>query len=145
MLEIGTWVGFYQFDSETMLKRNGFERTGFTIEILTIIKDEFAGRVQDDLATGGMNGIGTITGKISGNSITFVKLMPKMLVIHPDGHHEERNKPHQPLYYSGIFAADSKTISGEWHFKTPFLMKMFLSVIGMGSANSGTWTMTVKE
>jgi hypothetical protein len=145
MLKTGTWIGYYQYNNVKMEQRRGVEQTGFTIEILTISNDEFTGTVTDDLATGGMNGVGTITGKIIANGITFVKQMPKMLLIHPDGHHEERTEAHQPLYYTGVFEDDGRTVSGEWTFKTSFFLKIFLYIIGMSGANSGTWSMRMSE
>jgi hypothetical protein len=75
MIQIGHWTGHYSFADEKVNKIRGFEKTFFEIEILSVSENAFTGKVQDDLNTGGTEGVGEILGKIMGDRIDFVKFM----------------------------------------------------------------------
>ena len=66
MIQKGHWLGSYTFDNPAHNKARGFDKTNFEIEILNIDGNNFFGKVQDDLATGGTEGIGDVTGKVTG-------------------------------------------------------------------------------
>ena len=144
MIEIGHWIGQYKFDKEGHQKMSGFEATNFEIEITKVDADNFVGKVQDDLSTGGTEGIGKIIGKISGEKIEFIKQMPIMtLLVDKDGTRKTLNKKHPKIYYQGIFSSDRKSISGQWRFKFGVI---WFGVIPIPIApTKGTWAMKLKE
>lgn len=59
MIQIGKWAGYYCFTDEKVNKIRGFQKTFFEIEILSVSEDAFVGKFQDDLSTGGTEGVGT--------------------------------------------------------------------------------------
>ncbi|MDO3628706.1 hypothetical protein [Mucilaginibacter sp. BT774] len=143
MIKKGTWKGLYKYNNKIHheLRREG---TKFEISIIEINNDHFAGTVQDDLATGGTEGIGEITGHVTGNEVYFVKQMPIMTTLNPiNGARKTFNKKHPNIYYTGTFSDDGKSISGQWRFKAGFTLVGLLLIIGL--ANKGTWTMTLTE
>jgi hypothetical protein len=66
-----------------------------------------------------------------------------MTILERDGTRKTFNKKHRKIYYTGTFSADGKTINGQWRFKFGFTLVGLLLIIG--SANKGTWTMTLPE
>lgn len=144
MIEIGQWVGQYKFEKEVHQKMSGFESTNFELEVIKADNNNFFGKIQDDLSTGGTEGVGEIIGKISGEKIEFIKQMPIMtLMVGKNGTRETLNKKHRKIYYQGIFSSDRKSISGQWRFKFGFI---WLGIIPIPvSPTKGTWTMKLKE
>ena len=123
---------------------SGFLQTNFDIEITSVDKNNFIGKVQDDLSTGGTEGVGEITGNVVGENVHFIKQMPIMtLMIGKDGTRKTFNKKHRKIYYSGTFSSDRKSISGQWRFKFGFLWIGFLPIPVIPT--KGTWTMKISE
>lgn len=141
MIQIGKWKGHYSFEDEEVNRIRGFEKTFFEMDIWSVNGNAFTGNIQDDLTTGGTEGVGTISGNITGDSIDFVKLMPVMtLLIDRKGTRKTANRRHRPIYYTGQFSSDGKTVSGTWRFKRGFLWLGILPV--PVRASKGTWSMT---
>ena len=144
MIEIGHWIGQYKFDKEVRQKMTGFDITNFEIEITTVENNNFVGKVQDDLTTGGTEGIGEIVGKISGEKIEFIKQMPIMtLLIGKEGTRKTINKKHRKIYYSGTFSSNRRSISGQWRFKFGFIWFGLIPIPVIPT--TGSWTMKLKE
>jgi hypothetical protein len=144
MIEKGNWKGLYKYHNKVHQELKGVDGTKFEIDITKIDNGHFAGTIQDDLATGGTEGVGEITGHVIGNQMYFVKQMPVLTVlILRDGTRKTFNKKHRKIYYTGTFSDDGKTVSGQWKFKFGFTLVGLLLIIG--KANKGTWTMTLTE
>ena len=121
-----------------------FEKPTFEIEILSVNDNAFTGKIHDDLTTGGTEGVGEISGKIIGERIDFVKLMPVMtFLIDRKGTKKNCNKKHRPIYYTGQFSSDGQTISGTWRFKFGFVWIGIIPVPVIPS--KGIWSMTRKK
>lgn len=144
MIQTGNWRGYYSFLDPEINKIRGFDKTNFDIQIITIIGNKFTGKIEDDLTTGGTEGIGEIVGQINGDKIEFVKKMPVMtLLVDKKGTRITRNKKHRPIYYTGDFSSDKLTITGTWKFKFGFV---WLGIIPIPVRPSkGTWSMTFKK
>jgi len=54
----GTWLGYYKYDNLKIQKAFGFEKTFFTINIVSFDKKNFTRTVIDDTKSGGMEGTG---------------------------------------------------------------------------------------
>ena len=144
MIIKGNWKGQYKYNLKAHPDIKGLEATNFEIEILSIVNEYFTGSVQDDLKTGGTEGIGEITGTITGNKIEFTKQMPvKTVLFNKRLGRKTFNKKHPPIYYSGTFSEGGKTVSGTWKFKFGFLW-IGIFPIPM-PPTSGTWTMSLIE
>jgi hypothetical protein len=144
MIQIGRWNGDYSFSNQEINKARGFGKTNFHIDILTVDDNNFIGTVQDDLNTGGTEGVGEVKGKVTGDKIEFVKLMPIMtLLVDKKGTKKTFNRKHRPIYYTGQFSSDRKTISGNWKFKFGFIWMGIIPIPVVPS--KGTWTMKLKE
>ncbi|MEO6231080.1 MAG: hypothetical protein ABJB11_24610 [Ferruginibacter sp.] len=144
MITTGLWAGYYKFDNEAIQKTSGFEHTNFEIKIQTINKNSFTGIVEDNLETGGTEGIGEIKGNVLGERVEFVKQMPIMtLIVDKKGTRKTLNKKHRPIYYSGTFSGDKKTISGNWKFKFGFIWLGLLPI--PVPPTKGTWQMKLIE
>jgi len=144
MIKTGHWAGQYKFDKEVHQKMTGFDSTNFDIEITSVDNNNFIGKVQDDLTTGGTEGVGEIVGKISGDKIAFVKQMPILTVmIDKNGTRKTFNKRHKKIYYSGTFSRDKTTIKGKWKFKFGFIWVGLIPFPVLPSY--GTWTMKFKD
>lgn len=143
-MKLGHWIGQYKYDKEKDQKLIGFDSTFFEIEITKVDNNNFYGIVQDDLTTGGSEGIGEIYGKINNDKIEFIKQMPVVsLIVGENGERETLNQKHPKVYYSGTFSSDKKTISGQWRFKFGFI---WLGIIPFPiMPTKGTWTMKLKE
>ena len=109
----GTWIGFYKFDNERVQKAFGFDKTYFTITIKSFDERNFHGIVIEDIKSGGMEGIGEITGEIDDAKISFEKFMPKTQLIYPNGEKKNLDKKHPTLYYTGTFSKDKREVNGE--------------------------------
>ena len=143
MIEKGIWIGQYKFDNKAHLEITGFESTNFEIEITKVENNNFTGKVQDDLTTGGTEGIGEIAGKVFGENIQFVKQMPIMTVLlGKEGIRKTYNKKHRKIYYLGTFSGDRKSISGQWKFKFGFIWFGFIPV--PVTPTKGAWKMKLK-
>lgn len=144
MIQIGKWLGWYTFDNSAFNLARGFDKTSFEIEILTIDQGKFAGKVQDVLSTGGTEGVGDIIGEVNGDNVRFVKRMPVMtLLIGKEAKRKTLNRKHRPIYYSGKFSDDKKSISGQWRFKFGIFFYGILPVLAMPT--KGTWVVELKE
>lgn len=144
MIQLGQWTGYYSFKNKDFNKIRGFEKTFFDLEILSVKEDTFIGKIQDDLTTGGTEGIGEISGKIVGDRINFVKLMPVMtLLVDRKGTRKTYNKRHRPIYYTGQFTSDGETVAGTWQFKFGFVWIGIFPVPVIPS--KGIWSMTRKK
>jgi hypothetical protein len=144
MIQAGNWSGYYSFFDPAMNKIRGFEKTNFDIQILTIKDNKFTGKIQDDLATGGTEGVGEIIGQINGDKVEFVKKMPVLtLLVDKNGTRKTYNKKHRPIYYTGQVSSDKQTVTGTWKFKFGFV---WLGIIPVPvRASKGNWTMTFKN
>ncbi len=144
MIKKGHWIGYYKYDKQAYQERAGFDKTNFEVEILTIENDNFIGKVQDDITTGGMEGIGEIFGKVNGDKIEFVKQMPIMtLLVNKKGTRKTFNKKHRKIYYYGTFSNDWKSVNGQWKFKFGFI---WIGIIPIPIIPAkGTWTMSLQE
>ncbi|MDO7853847.1 hypothetical protein [Hymenobacter convexus] len=141
MIQPGHWKGQYTFGNPAHNKLRGFELTTFYIDITSVDGHQFSGTVEDDLSTGGTEGIGEITGKVSGDFIEFVKQMPVKTVIEADGRRSTYNKKHRKLYYSGKMAADGKSISGSWRFRSELIWVGLVPHVS--EPVGGTWSMAL--
>jgi hypothetical protein len=144
MIKIGHWVGQYKFNKAIHQKITGFDSTNFEITITKVDNNNFYGKVQDDLTTGGIEGIGEIQGKTIGDSVEFIKQMPVLtLLVDKNGTRKTFSKKHQKVYYSGTFSDDRKLISGQWKFKFGFIW-LGLIPIPIFPTN-GTWVLKLTE
>lgn len=142
MIQKGHWKGHYSFSDERMNKIRGFARTNFEIDILKVENNAFSGTVKDDLDTGGTEGIGEVNGKVKGDLIEFVKRMPVMtLLVDKKGNRKTFNRKHRPIYYTGTFSPDGKTIMGSWKFRFGFI---WIGIVPVPvRASKGVWMMTI--
>ncbi|KFF07191.1 hypothetical protein [Flavobacterium reichenbachii] len=136
----GNWNGYYKFDNERIQNAMGFEKTNFTIVIDNYEGGNFQGKVNDDVATGGMKETGDIFGKVNKNAVSFKKLMPKNCVIDQNGNRATLEKKHPVLYYKGTFSEDKTELSGKWFFKRRFFLLYGIIPI-LFSPGKGTWSM----
>jgi hypothetical protein len=144
MLQKGHWTGQYTFDNQAHNNMRGFDQTTFNIEIISVTNGKFSGKVQDDLSTGGTEGVGEIIGTITCDHIEFVKQMPVMtLLVDKKGTRKTFNRKHRKIYYSGVFSKDFKSISGHWKFRFGFIWFGIIPIPIIPS--KGRWTMTLKE
>ncbi|GGH83092.1 hypothetical protein GCM10011379_57960 [Filimonas zeae] len=143
MIQIGQWKGYYSYSGEKVNKFRQFENTLFDIEILTVNGNFFTGKVQDDLGTGGTEGVGDITGQIKGNGIDFVKRMPVLtFIVDEKGTRKTFNKKHPPIFYTGEFTNDGQTVNGTWRFKFCFVWLGIIPIPIMPI--KGAWSMTLQ-
>jgi|SRR5882724_1697981 len=117
----GTWLNYYKYDKELLQKAIGFDKTNFTITILSFDENNFKGIVTDDIESGGMEGTGEIIGIVEGENISFEKLMPMRTLLYQNGKRKSLDKKHPTLYYTGVFSKDKKEITGRWKFKNKFV------------------------
>ena len=144
MINIGRWTGSYKYDKEINQKILGFDSTNFEIEITNVVNNTFKGVIQDDLSTGGTEGLGEIAGKVFGNKVEFIKQMPiSTIIIDNKGTRKTLNKKHPKIYYTGTFSDDRKTISGSWRFKFGFIWFGIIPIPYFPT--KGTWKMNLKE
>lgn len=144
MIQKGKWSGYYSFLNPEINKIRGFDKTNFEIQILAVEANRFTGKVQDELTTGGTEGIGEIIGQINGNEVQFVKKMPIMtLLVDKNGTIKTLNQKHRPIYYSGQFSNNKETLTGTWRFKFGFV---WVGIIPIPiKPTKGTWTMTFNK
>lgn len=144
MITTGLWTGYYRFGNTEVQKLSGFDQTDFEITIQNVDDNNFTGIVQDNLETGGTEGIGKIKGNISGDQVKFVKQMPVMtIIIDKKGTRKTLNRKHRPVFYSGTLSADKKSVSGDWKIKFGFIRLGLLPIPIM--TIKGTWQMKLKE
>ena len=144
MIQVGNWNGYYSFLDPEINKIRGFEKTNFNVQIIAVKDNKFTGKIQDDLTTGGTEGIGEVIGQVNGDKVEFVKKMPVMTVlVDRNGTRKTSNKKHRPIYYTGQLSGDKQTITGTWRFKSGFV---WLGIIPVRVRPSkGTWAMTFKN
>jgi hypothetical protein len=139
---IGNWKGYYKFDNEMIQKAMGFEKTNFNIVIESFENDNFTGKVNDDVATGGMKETGNVVGKVKNDQVRFRKFMPLNCQILQNGERIMVDRKHPTLYYEGTFSKDKTEISGKWFFKRKVaFLYGFLPILY--SPGKGTWSMTL--
>lgn len=143
MIQIGQWKGYYNYFGEKVNKFRQFENTNFDIEILTVDGNHFTGKVQDDLDTGGAEGVGDITGQIHENRIDFVKAMPVLtLIVDEKGTRKIFNKKHPPIFYTGEFSSDARTVNGTWQIRFGIVWFGIIPLPIMPL--KGAWSMTLQ-
>lgn len=91
--------------------------TEFELSIESYSNSRITGSISDNLETGGTKGIGSLTGKVKGSKLRFVKRMPIRTAVDKDGNRIEENKPHKPIYYEGEIDERSGLIKGSWKLK----------------------------
>jgi hypothetical protein len=136
----GKWSGKYTYDNPRLQRKLGCNSTFFEISIDYFDGKRFTGTICDDQETGGIPGTGRIRGKISGDQIRFVKLMPVLTCIQRDGtiqHYE--NKKHFPVHYSGKFDLKTRTITGSWKVGPGIRFLGFTAL--MPQKTTGKWEM----
>lgn len=125
---IGQYKGFYRFNSLKTEKLRGVERTIFYCTIDFFDGKNFSGKIEDDLDSGGMIGIGKVVGKLRNGHITFVKKMPvRMIIDYIEEHTEVSPEPHPPIYYKGKLSTDKRYFHGTWAFS--HLMSFFYGIM----------------
>jgi hypothetical protein len=137
---IGSYKGFYRYNSSRVRKLIGYELTYFNIVIDFCNGKEFTGTVLDDEKTGGMKEQGLINGKLEGSKITFEKYMPRHYTVDfKNNHQEELNDIHPTIMYYGS-ATKNFGYKGTW--KIPTSYKVLWGTITLKSnIGSGTWEM----
>lgn len=138
----GTWQGYYQYNNSLHQKAVGFDKTFFSITISSFDGNKFSGIVNDDVKSGGMEETGEITGEIKEGTVHFKKLMPRKSLLYSNGKQIYSNKKHPPLYYTGSYSTDKKTLSGEWKFKISIVFLFGLIPLPYRGGR-GRWTMTL--
>ena len=93
---------------------------------------DFTGQVRDDPSSS-MPESGTVSGKLTGNRIEFVKQMPIATYMEPNGESLKFDNPHPDIFYSGEYIADENLMIGTWQIK-PVSPGIFEQ-----SGASGTW------
>jgi hypothetical protein len=118
---LGKWEGSYKYSHAQIQKIIGFDKTNFTIVVDSCEGGNFSGIVNDDALTGGMTGIGKITGKVIGTEISFQKQMPhNSIILNSNGDRKRTEQKHPILYYTGTITTDMTSMSGTWKFKRKF-------------------------
>ena len=140
----GTWDGYYKYSDSAFQKALGFDRTNFVITIHNVDKNIFKGTVTDDQTTGGMDGIGRITGTIHGNTVKFTKHMPYGLEFDLQGDTYNTGKKHPTLYYSGTLSKDGRHAKGIWKFGIKIYMLLGILPIPYRQG-TGTWEIKLRE
>ena len=112
--------------------------TKFELTIDTYKNSRITGSVFDNIEMGGTAGLGTISGKIKGNKIKFIKRMPVKTLFLPDGTKIEEQKPHSAIYYQGIIN-DNNTIEGTWKFRKRIVVTKGKLLLHLGT--KGKWEM----
>lgn len=133
----GKWIGKYWYLGnvpETLENRI----TEFELTIDTFENSRVTGSIFDAIEMGGTAGLGTISGKIKGNKIKFIKRMPVKTSVLPDGTKIEEQKPHSAIYYQGIIN-DNNTIEGSWKFRKG--IGIIKGKLVLYSGTKGKWKM----
>ncbi|MFT6981824.1 MAG: hypothetical protein ACJAUD_000590 [Crocinitomicaceae bacterium] len=112
----GKWMGKYWFSGNVPDNLKD-RKTDFELIINNYLDSKISGQISDNIETGGTAGIGSFSGTINGNEINFVKRMPIRTSVFHDGTKIEEEKPHRPIYYSGIIDFETNSIHGTWKFK----------------------------
>ena len=111
------WAGVYEYDYNPNYDLTQ-EPVVFKLEFCFSNDVDFTGEVCDD-ANSSMPEPGTISGKLIGNKIEFVKQMPKATYMELDGSSLKFDCPHPKIYYVGEFISDENLMVGAWHI-APF-------------------------
>ncbi|WP_343605341.1 hypothetical protein [Fluviicola sp.] len=137
---LNKWTGTYRYDSEKIQRIVGHPYTRFTIEMELFENDTLKGTVQDDPDTGGMSGIGTISGEIHQGRIYFEKQMPvRSVILDKQGNRKTTDEQHPVLFYEGKLTGENK-YAGTWTFeKTWGFLFGFIPV--KYCPGRGTWEM----
>lgn len=112
---VGKWKGTYRYSSKRIPEEIRNREVKFEMEICDFDGTVFTGTIHDDVETGGMRGVGRISGTIRNGKVEFVKEMPMQAVYLPDGSKVEENKPHRKIYYAGSLVDNHA--EGRWKFK----------------------------
>jgi hypothetical protein len=122
----GTWKGTYNYEPVEHIPK--LDSVAFTLTLKQGWFARFTGTVIDD-GPRGMPGTVVIEGYFSFPRIEFTKRMPVCYVATPDGrnitmreylieqgHVCERDVPHVPIFYEGVFSSASRA-QGTWIIK----------------------------
>jgi hypothetical protein len=140
----GRWTGSYRYDRAKLRTAVGWDKTGFEITFISWRDDAFVGTVVDDVQTGGTAGRGEVVGTVAGDKIAFVKRMPVLTFVAPNGKRVVvTGKPHRPIFYSGTMSADRRSMSGAWRIKLGIGFLRWQPVIHLPL--TGTWEMSAAE
>jgi hypothetical protein len=112
----GKWNGKYWF-SGNLPDSLKDRKTDFELTIDNYSGSKIFGKISDNIEMGGTAGVGSFSGTIKGDYIKFVKKMPFRTSVLPDGTRIEEEKPHRPIYYTGIIDSKNNSIKGTWRFK----------------------------
>ena len=108
------WFGVYEYDYNPSFDVSP-EPVAFKLEFCFTNDIDFTGSVCDD-ANSSMPELGTVTGKLIGSKIEFVKQMPKATYMELDGSSRKFDYLHPKIYYAGEFISDENLMVGAWHF-----------------------------
>ena len=140
---LGTWEGAYEYDLADIFDKNDFPKARFTITITEVKDTTFVGTVEDNVADGGMEGVGQINGEFTIDTIQFFKNMPFSMEIDQNGkQYVDKTKKHPTLIYEGTFSRNKKHISGHWYFQPK---KLLFGLIKLRSSGKGTFRMQKTE
>jgi hypothetical protein len=132
----GHYKGYYEYDKHGIQKNVPHGVTFFFVDITETDGKKFTGTIQDDIFTGGTPGIGTISGELKGDKITFIKQMPVATFL-VDGQMKNFDKNHPEIYYTGI--RTERKFAGTWKIKFGFFRVGLLLLLG--ARTTGTWEM----
>jgi hypothetical protein len=138
------WKGNYQYDSKQSQELIGHPRTFFTIEMEIFEDDTLKGIVQDDLESGGMTGIGEISGEVFKEAIYFEKQMPTTSILDlKKGRQVSLNEKHPLIIYVGKLEEENK-YCGTWSFEKKWAF--FLGFIPIKYCpGKGIWEMELEN
>jgi hypothetical protein len=132
----GHYKGYYEYDKKNLQKGVTGGVTFFFADITETDGSRFSGTIQDDVFTGGTPGIGTISGELKGDRITFIKQMPVASFI-VDGQMKTLDRKHPEIYYEAI--KDDRKFSGTWKIRSGFFRDGLLLMLR--AKTTGTWEM----
>lgn len=137
------WKGSYKYDSQKAQRLIGHPRTFFTIEMEIFENDTLKGTVKDDPKTGGMDGMGEISGEIYKDSIYFEKQMPHNAILDfRQGRRVFPDKKHPVIIYLGQLKSENK-YQGTWNFEKKWAF-LFGFIPIKYSPGKGTWEMELE-
>ena len=125
------WSGVYEYDYIPLSDLTP-DPVSFELFFQFTSSTDFTGQVRDDPSSS-MPESGTVSGKLTGNRIEFVKQMPIATYMEPNGESLKFDNPHPDIFYSGEYIADENLMIGTWQIK-PVSPGIFEQ-----SGASGTW------
>ncbi len=135
---LGKWTGNYWYEGKVPITLK-LRKTNFEIIIESFELGKISGSIFDDIENGGTPGVGTISGKLNGKTLKFVKRMPVSVIHFHDDTIINEQKSHRPIFYSGTLDSETNTFHGTWKFKKGFgrVEGRFVFFIG----TKGRWVM----